>query len=112
MNDELQLSADLRTAVLELGLEDRIPVPEIMSMAEKRVGQGDAVAQLRLILGELLMEGKLRAYRGHWQDDDPDEITSEAASALLDDPRWYRFRTEDPGEERMYVVNTENVRGG
>jgi len=109
---ELDLSPDLRTAVLELGLEDRIPVPEATQVADERVGEGKAVEQVRAVLEALVQEGHIRMYRGHWRRDDPHEITVDEALTLLRDARWFRFRTDDPWEERLYFVNVENLSAG
>lgn len=107
---ELNLSPDLRTAVLELSLEDRIPVPEATQVADKRVGEANAVEQVRVVLENLVREGRIRMYRGHWRRNDPREVALDEALILLREPRWFRFHTDDPWEERLYFVNIENFR--
>lgn len=102
---EFDLSPDLRTAVLELGLEDRIPLPEARRVADRRVGEKNAVDQLRIILTDLTKEGHIRLMRGHWEADRPEFIPDEDGIELLKDLRWYDFHMSDPGEERLYYVN-------
>jgi hypothetical protein len=107
---ELDLSPDLRTAVLELGLEDQIQLPHAAQTAEQLLGSTNAVASLREVLESLLRGGRIRLYRGHWGDADPAELTTADALSLLADPDWYVFDLDNPREERLYFVNVENLR--
>jgi hypothetical protein len=103
--------SQLHRELLDLGLEDRIPLPEAVAAPEVQaaVGQHDSVGAIRLALGDLLRAGQVRLLRGHWRVE-PHMVTTEEGLALLEDPAWYGFRTEDPWEERLYFVNVENLR--
>jgi hypothetical protein len=108
---ELDLSPDLQTAILELGLEDQIQLPHATQTAEQRVGAADAIGRLREVLESLLREGRIRLYRGHRDDTDPAELMTEDALSLLADATWYRFHLDDPDEERLYFVTVDTLRG-
>jgi hypothetical protein len=104
------LSPDLRTVILELGLEDQIQLPHATQTAEQLVGTAEAVARLREVLESLLREGRIRLYRGRWDDADSIELQTEDALSLLGDSDWYTFRLDKPDEERLYLVNVNNLR--
>jgi len=106
---ELDLSPDLRTAVLELGLEGQIQLPEVTPTAAERVGAENAIVRLREVMEGLVRDGRIRVYRGQWNDDHPAVITPEEAQTLLADPKWYEFRTADQDEERLHYVNVDNL---
>jgi hypothetical protein len=38
-----------------------------------------------------------------------DPVDPSVAVRLLDERVWYRFRIDDPNEERLYFVNIANV---
>jgi hypothetical protein len=100
----------LRAALLELGLEDWIPIPEALSTPEvvDVVGGGDAVAAVRRALQALVESGEVVLYRGHWEAD-PQPVPPAEALVLLEDPAWFAFHLEDPDEQRLSFVNVENV---
>jgi hypothetical protein len=101
----------LYRALLELGLEDWIPLPEALATPEVRetVKQGEIVHAVREALVELLLGGRIRIYRGRW-DADPVPVSATQAVELLNEDRWYSFRIDDTDEERLYFVNVENIR--
>jgi hypothetical protein len=98
-------------ALLELGLEDWIPIPEALTTPEvcQAIGQGDPVQAVGEALAALVLDGLVALYRGRW-DEDPERVATAVALELLRDPRWYSFHTADLGEERLYFVNVKNIR--
>jgi hypothetical protein len=100
----------LREILLDRGLEDWIPLPEIAGSAEVRevVGDGDTIAALSAALDFLIRDGRLRLYRGH-RDIDPERVPDATALELLKQPQWYSFHVDDDQEERLYFVNVANI---
>jgi hypothetical protein len=98
-------------ALLELGLEDWIPLPEAMSSPEilAAVGRDDPERAIRDVLLSLLRSEKIAIYRGRW-DQESEPVDESVALRLLDESVWYRFRIDDPDEERLYFVNVANIR--
>jgi hypothetical protein len=101
----------LSNALLDLGMEDWIPLPEATSDPEvlDSVGRNELVATMAAALIDLVESGKLRIYKGRW-DEDPSPVLTQEAVELLKDPRWYKFHIEDPAEERIFFVNVDNIR--
>lgn len=107
MNDSVD---DTKRALLALGLEDWIPIPEAVNTPEVReaVRQEDAAPTIRAALTELVSDGQVRVYRGRWDADPAALPTPEALDRLRED-RWYSFHPVDPDAERLYFVNVENI---
>jgi len=105
--------AAVKEAVLELGLEDWIPLPEAVASVELRATHPDRATWLVLAeaLEALLVDERIRLYRGRWDDDDPRELSEVEAVEVLHQKRWYSFHIDDPEEERVSFVNVENIRG-
>ena len=98
--------------LLDLGLEDLIPLPEAATQPEliDALDEGDeAWKVLARILLELVRERRVALFKGRWDDNDPPQLTEAEALALLPDTRWYSYRLDDPEEERVYYVNVENL---
>ena len=103
----------VRDAVLELGMEDWIPLPEAVATPEIRAAtQGDRPTWLVLsaALRGLLAEREIRLYRGRWDDENPRELVDAEARAVLGEECWYAFHPDDPDEERISFVNVRNIR--
>jgi hypothetical protein len=100
---------DLRSVVLEDGLEDLIQLPEAAQTAGLIVVDGDPIAELQRVLADLLREGLIRVYRGLDQKLD-EQLPEEDALELLKDRDWYRFHLDEPAENRLTYVNVENIR--
>ena len=97
-------------ALLDLGLEDWIPIPEAVGdpvVAEATLGE-DPSELVADALAALVAEDRVRLYRGRW-DEDPAAVPAAEALELLRDPRWYSFRVDDPNEERLFFVNVRNI---
>jgi hypothetical protein len=101
----------LARVLLDLGLEDWIPLPQAVADPEviAAAGEADPVPAIARALSELVDFGAILIYRGRW-DGDSSPVPAREAQALLQERSWYRFRLADPDEERLYFVNAENVR--
>lgn len=100
----------LQDALLDLGLEDLIPLPEPLTTPEVReaVGGEPTSAQLADALVHLLRLGLISVWAGHWQGK-PRRVNRRSAERLLGDLRHYSFGNEADGSERVYFANVENV---
>lgn len=101
----------LHEALLELGLEDLIPLPEIRATSEVRV-LGEEYQDLEKIstaLVDLLRAGRIQVWGGHWPAE-PTLVSDEVAEPILRDERRYSFDAEADGLERVYFTNVENLR--
>jgi hypothetical protein len=101
---------DLRSVVLEDGMEDVIQLPHAATAAQRIVMGADPIEALNQVLTELLREGLIRVYRG--VDAKLDEPLPEAqALDLLKDPYWYSFHLpDDDPDTRLTYINVENIR--
>jgi hypothetical protein len=102
----------LHRALLELGLEDWIPLPEIAETPEIRgsIDSGQAIADIAAALVELLKQGRIQVWSGCWPGE-PRVVGPEVGESMLLDSRRYSFDAEATGLERVYYVNVENFRG-
>jgi hypothetical protein len=99
----------VRQALLELGLEDWIPVPEAVASLRVR-GSSEPEQDVRETLTALGNEGLVRFWRGVWdREDEHVEVSASDAEVLLRDSRWFRYRLDEQAEERLYFVNIENI---
>lgn len=106
MSDERD---QVRETVLELGLEDWIPLPQLVDWPEDRPAMtASSASVLREVLLDLLDEGAIAIYRGPW-DQEPDRVDDAEARELQKDDRWYSYDVDDPDEERLFFVNVDNV---
>lgn len=102
----------LRDALLELGLEDLIPLPEILATPEVReLGEEyHHTEKVSAALIELLREMRIQVWDGFWHEE-PKRVSDELAEALLGDIRRYSFDVEAAdGLKRVYYVNVSNIR--
>jgi hypothetical protein len=101
----------LHEALLELGLEDLIPLPEIRATAEVRdLGKDyQDFEKISTALVDLLRAGRIQVWGGHWPEE-PTFISDEVAETILRDERRYSFDAEADGLERVYFSNVENLR--
>ena len=78
MTDEA--GGTLRDALLDLGLEDWIPIPEAVGNPEviAASASGDVAAKVAAELKSLLVDGKVRLYRGPWNGESEPVSTPEA----------------------------------
>ncbi|TWE07844.1 hypothetical protein [Rudaeicoccus suwonensis] len=102
----------LKEALLDLGLEDLIALPEIASTPEVSIvldSARDAVEDIAAALVELLHEGRIRAWAALWSQE-PRLLGDQAAERLLRDLRRYSFLSDPVEMERVYYVNVDNLR--
>lgn len=101
----------LHEALLELGLEDRIPLPEILETPEVRplVVGGAAADLVSRALVDLLEKGRIQVWFGHWSET-PSPAPRALAEELLLDKHRYSFGAEETGLDRVYFVNVANYR--
>jgi hypothetical protein len=104
---------ELERALLDLGLEDLIPLPEAVDAVEVRDAMGGDPSWLLVAqaLRALLVAGKVRVYRGRWDDDEPVALDDHDALALLEHRGWYSWKDEDGQytQERVSYVNVDNL---
>jgi hypothetical protein len=102
----------LQHGLLDLGLEDWIPLPETSEAPEVRESI-DGTASVDVVskaLVELLRLGLIQVWKGRWSDE-PRPVGLQEAEELLRDSRRYSFDAEAAaGLDRVYYVNVENVR--
>jgi hypothetical protein len=102
----------LRRALLDLGLEDLIPLPEIPTAEEIRgVIERGAVEDLATALIELLRERRIQIWSGHWSQD-PQVVDPVTAEKLLRVEEQYEFNSPADQRLRVYYVNVDNLRVG
>ena len=70
----------------------------------------DAWVALSDALKDLVTEGRVRLYRGRWDDEDPRELSEGEALNVLGQEYWYAFHTDDLEAERVWFVNVLNIR--
>jgi hypothetical protein len=101
----------LQEALLGLGLEDWIPLPEIRATSEVRDLTEDeqGIDEVSRALVDLLRYGRIQVWSGRWPDE-PRLVSADLAEAMLRDERRYSFDAEASGLERVYFVNVENFR--
>ena len=102
---------DLERALLDLGMEDLIALPETLHAVETvallhRSGRADDVARA---LVSLLESDRIQVWGGRWQDE-PEPIDHGAAAELLQDTSQYEFGSPADCERRVYYVNVDNLR--
>jgi hypothetical protein len=108
----IELTA-LHTALLDLGLEDWIPLPEAVESTrfEGLSGADESVAKISRALVDLLREDRIQVWSGPWDAEQPSPVSSELAELMLLDHSRYSFASEANGSERVFYVNVQNFRG-
>lgn len=101
----------LQEALLELGLEDFIPLPEAIAAPEvlAAISSDRPVDAVARALVDLLRKDLVQVWTGHWRAE-PTLASRKKAEVLLLDEQRYSFDAEVDGRERVYYVNVENYR--
>ena len=101
----------LHEALLELGLEDWIPLPEIFTTPEVHnlIDSDRAIEAVSLALVDLLRQSRIQVWTGHWPDE-PTPVSLELGESMLLDARRYSFDAETSGLERVYYASVDNFR--
>lgn len=116
MCDALKVSDDaLRREILDLGLEDDIPLWEVADHCRAAGVIVPGTTGLD-VLGEALIalarKGEIRIRVGPWDDPEPKDLDVEHAKPLLLDRRRYSSAEEiADGLDRVYYVNVDNIVG-
>lgn len=100
---------DLRQALLDLGLKDCIPLPEIADVEEIRSEGGPSVEDISAALIGLLREGRIQIWAGHWSQDS-EVVDPATAEELLRVHEQYTFNCPADQRLRVYYVNVDNLR--
>jgi hypothetical protein len=98
---------ELIAALLDLGLEDDIPLWEAGMDGEvlAAVSGDDPFASIGEALRLLVADDRVRVSEGHWRDE-PVRVSLDRAMELVVDARWYQYPPED---HRVYYVNVLNL---
>lgn len=108
--DVMNVAMSLRQALLDLGLEDLIPLPEIPTDEDiRKVLEPRTVEDLGTALIGLLREGRIQVWSGHWSQD-PEVVDPTTAERLLRDEEQYEFNSPTDLQQRVYYVNVDNIR--
>jgi len=103
----------LRTAILDLGLEDGIPLWENTNTCRAAGVIADGPTGVESLLGALLalaQKDEIRILVGHWDDPELRYADRDEAETLLADAR--RFSSADETAhalERVYYVNVDSI---
>jgi hypothetical protein len=99
---------NLRQALLDLGLEDEIPLPEASTDPEV-LSEGASVEDISTALIELLREGRIQIWSAPWPQE-TELVDPGTAEELLRDHEQYTFNSPADQRLRVYYVNIDNVR--
>jgi hypothetical protein len=101
----------LHDVLLDLGLEDFIPLPEAVADPEvlRAIGSEPPVAAVACALVDLARKGLVQLWAGRWPNETT-RVDPKTAEALLRDERSYSFDGDPDGCGRVYYVNVDNYR--
>jgi hypothetical protein len=103
----------LRRAILDLGLEDDIPLWEITDTCRAAGVIADGprgVEAMAETLSHLASRDEIRILVGRWDDPEPRYAEGDEVETLLADARRYSSAEEIAHDlERVYYVNVENI---
>jgi hypothetical protein len=101
----------LQQTLLNEGLEDLIPLPEIATTVQNRqlAPSEFLIQEVSFALIKLLDEKLIQVWAGHWSTE-PQVLDDAAARDLLGDTEQYEFNSPSDLVRRIYYVNVENVR--
>lgn len=66
----------------------------------------DVADAISRTLRNLVLDGRVQVYEGHWGAE-PKLVLISSAADLVGDPRWYAY---PPDDHRVYFVTVENLR--
>jgi hypothetical protein len=100
----------IEQAVLDLGLEDLIALPEVAGDEEilplRDAGDVDDICAA---LVNLLRLDRIQVWSGHWTRE-PEVVDQAKAEVLLQVKGYYDWGSPESDELRVFYVNTENLR--
>ncbi|WP_436698714.1 hypothetical protein [Nocardioides sp. BYT-33-1] len=100
----------LEQCILDEGLEDLIPLPEIVRTVEMR-GLSESpsiVSEVAAAIGELVRQGRIQIWAGQWPAE-PEFVGRPVAESLVEDPDQYQFDSPSDLSRRVYYVNVDNL---
>lgn len=102
----------LHTALLELGLEDWISLPEAVDSMrfEGLLVADESIDKISRALVDLLREDRIQVWSGPWEAVQPSLVAVADAEAILNDPRRYSLDAEADGLDRVFYSNVDNFR--
>lgn len=100
----------LEQCILDEGLEDLIPLPEIVQTVEMRglSKPPSVVSEVAAAVGTLLRQGRIQIWAGQWPTE-PEFVTKPLAESMVEDPEQYRFDSPSDLSRRVYYVNVDNL---
>ncbi len=100
----------LEQCILEEGLEDLIPLPEIVQTVVSRglSKQPSVIDEVANALKALVLEGRVQVWAGRWPGE-PKHVAGFTAESLLADPGQYHFNSATDISQRVYYVNVDNL---
>lgn len=100
----------LESALLDLGLEDLIALPEIHGADEVQAALpvGGTVTDVVEALVTLLRKRQIQVWSGHWSRDPQIVLDQTMAEELLREVQRYTFKSPEDLSARVYYVNVEN----
>ena len=103
----------LRQAILDLGLEDAIPLWEIADDCRSAGLIPVGIGGVELLAEALLVQARkdqIRILAGRWDAPEPRYVDLDEAETLLADPRRYNSAEEIAHDlERVYFINVDNI---
>ena len=109
--DAANSAEQIKNCVLQEGLEDLIPLPEIVQTVQARelVRDEHVVSEVAEVLMSLLHDGRIQIWSGHWSEE-ATFVPRPVADDLLANPEQYEFTSPSHLERRVYFVNVDNLR--
>lgn len=103
-------STPLERCILDEGLEDLIPLPEIVQTVSMRglSKPSSVVSEVAAAIGTLVRQGRVQIWAGHWSAE-PEFVAMPQAESLVQDPGQYRFNSPSDLTRRVYYVNVNNL---
>ena len=102
-------------AILDLGMEDDIPLWEVTDACRKAHLIADGAVGVEALAGTLMdlaRRAEIRILAGPWDDPEPRRVDLGEAETLLADSRQYSSAEEIANDmERVYYVNVDNIAG-
>jgi hypothetical protein len=100
----------LEQCILDEGLEDLIPLPEIVQTVEMR-GLSESpsiVSEVAAVIGALVRDGRIQIWAGPWPAE-PEFVAGPLAESLVEDLGQYQFNSPSDLRRRVYYVNVDNL---
>ncbi|GAA1504989.1 hypothetical protein BJ978_002480 [Agromyces terreus] len=103
-------AAPLEQCILDEGMEDLIPLPEIVQTVGMR-GLSKSpllVSEVAAAIGALVRQGRIQVWAGQWPAE-PEFVARPLAESLVEDLGQYQFNSPSDLSRRVYYVNVDNL---